>query len=199
MLLAALVCYCCGRQSDASDETGLRDDIRRVLGKSPPSRFDDETTEQRSARLDAIADDIAAASRDRREAAALLAIGQMESGWAEYVGAGCRYPGGIPKGAGHCDRGLSRSYWQMKQVACRPGWALSRGSRESQGVFAVCARKRFLGALRRCQGRHPGGDIAGAMAGYRSANCSWEGREHDGARARGRLYHLRLSQLRGGQ
>jgi hypothetical protein len=108
---------------------------------------------------------------------------------------GCHYPDGIPDGAAHCDEGTSRSPWQLKAVSCRSGWAHRRGSKAALDAFAVCARKRFLGALKRCDGRHPGGRMAGAFAGYRSVDCTWEGRPNDGARARARMYRLRLMQL----
>lgn len=196
LLIAALIAFCCGRESEAGERPPLRERVRIVLEQMPRSVFDDETEAEQAARLDELADAIDAAARDDHEAAALLAIGGAESHFAEYVQSGCHYPDGIPKGAGHCDRGKSRSPWQMKVTACRAGWVLPRGSEAALRAFAVCARKRFLGGLKRCSGRHPGGDIAGAMAGYRSVDCTWEGRPHDGARARDRLYRLRLMQLR---
>jgi hypothetical protein len=166
-----------------------------VLEHTPRSVFDEETPDEQSARLDAAADAIDRASRTPQEAAALLAIGGAESAFAEYVASGCHYPDGIPDGAGHCDRGRSRSYWQLKVTACRSGWGHRRGSKAALDAFAVCARKRFLGALKRCDGRHPGGKLAGAFAGYRSVDCAWEGRPNDGARARARMYRLRRMQL----
>jgi hypothetical protein len=197
-LLAAILAYCCGRVSDVEAEyrEPWRDRIRVVLKGMPRSVFDEESDGEQRARLDAAAVAIDQASRTPQDAAALLAIGGAESAFAEYVGAGCHYPDGIPEGASTCDRGKSRSYWQAKRVACRAAWALPRGSDAALRAFAVCARKRFSGALTRCDGQHPSGDrIAGGFAGYRSVDCAWEGRDHDGARARARLYRLRLGQL----
>lgn len=196
-LLIALLAYCCGRESEADEPAPRVERIRLVLGAMPVSTWDrDEEPKARAARLDVLARAISEASRTDEEAAVLLAIGGAESGFAGYVQAGCT---DVPPRASDCDGGLARSPWQMHEVACRPGWALSRGSEEALGVFAVCARKRFSGALRRCSGQHPGGDLAGAMAGYRSVDCRWEGRPHDGARARARLFALRLQQLRAAQ
>lgn len=198
MLVAAIICYCCGRDSEACERPPLLERVRAVLEQAPASQWDrDETAAERDQRLDDVSEAIDLAARDDSEAAALLAIGGAESNFAGYVVRGCHYPDGIPRGAAHCDLGKSRSPWQMKITACRQGWALPRGSDAALKAFAVCARKRFLGALKRCSGRHQSRDpIAGAMAGYRSISCTWEGRQHDGARARARLYRLRLLQLR---
>lgn len=197
MLIAALICFCCGRESEAAVPE-LRDRIEAAIEAMPRSRFDDETRAQWVRRRGLIVHAIVRASETQEDVAALLTIGQVESHWADYVQAGCHYPDGIPAGAGHCDEGTSRSPWQMKVTACRLGWALPRGSTEALMAFAVCARKRFRGALRLCHGRHPGGPIAGAFAGYRkSTDCRWEGRPRDGARARARTYQRRLWQLGG--
>jgi hypothetical protein len=194
LLLAALVCYCCGRTSEAAEPPPRVERIRLVLDSAPVSTWDrDEPPAARDARLDELARAIDAASRDDRDAAVLLTISGVESGHAAYVQHGCDP---VPEGASDCDGGLARSPWQMHVTACRPGWAHLRGSTEALEAFALCARRRFAGSLKRCQGRHPGGDLAGAMAGYRSVDCTWEGRPHDGARARARLYSLRLGQLR---
>lgn len=192
-IVVLLLAFCCGRTADADERPSLETRVRSVLERMPTSKWDhDESPESRSQRLDEIASAIAAASRTDHEAAALLTIGNRESTWVRYVREGCNYPDGIPKGASTCDRGTSRTYWQMKGVSCRPGWALPRGSDETVVVFAMCARRRFVGALRRCKGRHPAGDVAGAFAGYRSVDCEWP----EGA-ARAKEFWLRLQQLGG--
>jgi hypothetical protein len=193
-VLLLLLVYSCGRPAEAS-ENHLRARVLSALERQPVSKWDDESPKERRARLEFIADAIAGASRNAHEAAVLLTIGEVETHWAGYVGAGCDYPGGIPEGASTCDRGTSRSYWQMKESACREAWLLPRGSDRAMYAFAKCARERFNGAIKRCAGRHPGGDLAGGFAGYRSVDCAWEGREHDGARARARRFHRRLAQL----
>lgn len=195
-LAVAIACYCCGRPSEAEEPTPRVERVRSVLEQMPTSSWDrDESAAERDHRLDLVAHAIDHASKTDADAAALLAIGGMESAFAGYVIRGCNYPDGIPKGAGHCDRGNSRSPWQMKRVACRSGWAQERGSEAALQAFATCARKHFWGNVRRCSGRHPGGRLAGGFAGYRGVDCTWEGRPHDGARARARVYGLRLGQL----
>lgn len=195
-ILLAIVCATGRSSATPKQPTELRDQIRLVLGNLQRSMWDaDEDPSEQAARLDLAADAMAAATKDEFEAAALLTIGGVETNFAGYVAAGCKYPEGIPKGASTCDNGTSRSYWQMKITACRTGWALERGSTQALFAFAKCARARFLGSLKRCDGRHPGGRLAGAFAGYRSVDCEWEGRPYDGARARAAALQVRLSQL----
>lgn len=194
LLIAALICFCCGRESEASErEPDLRERVFAVLQGMPPSVWDkDEDPNDREARLDFLAVTIATVSRDYVDAAALLTIGRFESRFARYVQAGCV---DIPVGAPNCSGRHARSPWQLEEVACAEGWARPRGSDEALLRFAACARARFRGALTRCEGKHAGGRWAGAFAGYRSIDCAWEGGPHQGARPRARSFQVRLSQL----
>jgi len=160
-VLAVLLVWSCGRSADA---TPLRESIREALFREPVSVYD-AGEEGREARLNEVATAIDLASDGKPlRAAVLLAIGRHESAWARYVGEWCEE---VPDGAPDCDRGTSLSYWQMKRVTCPKGWA-TRDVR----VFATCADRIFRGAVRRCSGRHPMGDIAGGFSGYWSADCT---------------------------
>src|SRR5689334_6529165 len=72
-----------------------------------------ETVEQRTARMQSIADDIAAVTTDPREMAVLVAIGHHESGWAPDVDNGPCYRG--PRNdSPRCDGGRAASPWQLQ-------------------------------------------------------------------------------------
>lgn len=137
-----------------------------LLSLAPHKTDKDEPVDARRARLETIAEDIAAAADGRRDtAAALVTLGWRESRFARYVGQGCV---NVPKGHANCDSGRARSYWQVWSKGCRPGWALPPGSREAQAAFAKCAGRLWRAARRRC-----GGTLFGAYSGYRSF-CVWE-------------------------
>lgn len=200
LLLAVLIAFCCDRESRAREPDGscfastivatkqeptLQDRIFAVLQSMPPSVWDeDEPPNDREARLDFAAHLIATASRDYRDAAALLTLWWFESRGALYVWRGCR-PEEIPEGAPDCSGGNARSPWQLEEVACHEGWELPRGSDEALYEFARCARARWRGALTAC------GSVHGAFARYATGSeC-----EHPQAAARARDYQLRLLQL----
>jgi len=192
--LLALVVWSCGRESEAAEPT-IEDRVFSVLQSLPRSKWDaEEPTDEREARLDFLAVTIATASRDESDAAALLTILWFESRGARYVQAGCRSED-IPIGAPNCSGGRARSPWQLERVACQEGWALPRGSDAALLAFATCARRRWRGALTRCEGKHAGGRLAGSFAGYRSVDCAWEGGPHQGSRARARGFQVRFNQL----
>lgn len=172
IVLSFLFIWCVGRECEAAE---LYDVVRQFLAKEVVSVFDrDEPEESRNRRLDHAARAVVNVARDVTEVAALLTIGRAESNWAGYVWAGCRYPDGIPEGASDCDKGKSRSYWQMKEETCRAGWSLERGDPRAVYVFAACAAKHWRSALTRCRGRHPAGYWAGGFSGYaRSSVCTW--------------------------
>lgn len=171
LLVLALVAYCCNRPVEAKPND-LEARIRNVIGRTPPSSWDQESEAQRAVRLDLAAHAVRLGSQgDEQLAAALIALGQHESGFAQYVGEGCDP---VPKGAANCDGGRARSYWQAWRVACPRAWELPRGSREATIAFAVCAGKKLQGQAKRCQGQHPAGYWAGAFSGYRSTPCDWK-------------------------
>ena len=140
-----------------------------VLLGTNPSSFDMETPAQRRDRMEEVADSIDWASDgDLRRQAALLAVGQHETYWAAYTETCLE----IPKGAPDCDQKQARGYWQAWKVSCPSGWRMEPGSHEALLAFADCADAHFWSAYRRCRGRHPAGDIAGAFSGYRGASCT---------------------------
>lgn len=192
LLLAALA-FCAPRPAHADD---LRDRVRLIIDKMARSTWDrDEDPAAQTQRLDLTADAIAQASRHDFDAAALLTIAEYETHFAGYVSQGCHYPEGIPRGAPHCDQGAARTYWQLHERACPAGWSCPRGSSEALVEFALCARIRFTRYLESCHGRHPGGRLAGGFAAYPKGDCTREGSERDGARARARGLQRRLFQL----
>lgn len=156
--------------------------ILAVLMAMPPSKFDDETSTARLDRATETARVVASVSSSLNDAAVLLTIAHHESRFAQYVREGC-IPDLIPDGAAPCDWGLARSYWQMQRAACRPGWALPRGSDEAQRAFARCALRQYKAALRRCRTRQNLGYIAGGFSGYGGIRC-----ELPSSRARAETY-----------
>ena len=155
-----------GKAPEKSPGKFLQPAILEVLKSFPVHESDkDEDPKAREKRLGGVAEDVAiASSGDREKAAALLTIGKFESHHARWVGAGC--VGTPPKGVGDCDKGKSRSYWQMKITACPEGWLHPPGSRRAQKEFAKCAARRWIGAYYRCKNDHPKGPLAGAYSGY---------------------------------
>ena len=166
----------------------LADAVLAVLLSLQPHVSDlDEAPGARKARLGAIAQDIATASKGNRDrAAALIVLGSRESHFASWVGDGCQ--GDPPKGSGDCDKGRARSYWQVWARGCRKGWALPVGSRAAQAAFAGCAARLWQAARRRCQSANED-PLVGAYSGYRSV-CRWEP-----AKARARRHRVMLARL----
>jgi len=150
----------------------LRFAVATIINSAAPHWSDaDEAPATRAARAAHIAEDIAdvAWSRPGRMepvevAAALLTIGQRESHWARYVGAGCV---DVPKGGSTCSGWRALSYWQLERVACPALWDLPRGTREAQQVAARCAGRHWVAAYWRCRSADPS-PLVGAYAGYRS-------------------------------
>jgi hypothetical protein len=161
-----------------------------LMGFSP-SVHDQETTEQRTRRLQIAAEAIGNATaramcleawakedcrrawrRDRRElAAALIALGHFETKYAQYVGEGRCHDG--PRGQ-RCDDGNARTYWQTWAVACPDAWKASPGSREEVEAGAWCAARLLSGAYNFC--KEPAGDgWARAFGRYGGRACGWDG------------------------
>lgn len=149
-----------------------------LMGLVPWYGDRDDTEAQRRALLQPIAADIAFAVAEKSDglspelkASAVMAVGDHESHWARYV-IEARCSEG-PPGA-RCDEGLARGPFQQHASACPRAYRHPEGSRESLREEARCAVRLLTGALRRCRGRHPAGDWAGAFSGYRSASCEWK-------------------------
>lgn len=149
-----------------------------VLLQLPPHWSDrDELPADRGARLDGIADDIAFAALERPPgwsavglAAGLLNIGERESHWARYVGAGCTVRPRNPdtgKLAPDCDHGRAHTYWQLWNVACPALVKETPGSRSEQVVATRCAIAHFIRSFKRCSAVDAD-ELVGAYAGYRS-------------------------------
>src|SRR5512147_2209962 len=98
-----------------------------------------ETAQQRTARYESIAEDIAATTTSPREQALLVAVAYHESGFAPDVDLGPCYRG--PKNdSGRCDGGLAVSMWQIQAVG-----------EDARELFADRRRaaRRALAAMRR--------------------------------------------------
>ncbi len=118
-----------------------------------------EHPDARELRLAPVASAISTAARTTQEAAALIAQGFGESGFAGYVIEDRCHEG--PKGA-RCDpdrqgRARARGPWQVWAVACPDAWALPAGH-ASLHLEARCAVRLLRGGRQRC------GDWEGAFA-----------------------------------
>jgi len=101
--------------------------------------------------------------------------GWKESRWCDYVWNGCIV---IPKGAsGNCDRGRARGAWQLWENTCRDAYQFAPGTPESLHEEVACAARIWRNGLRRCEDRHPAGNIAGAFSAFAGASCEWPGGE----------------------
>lgn len=130
-----------------------------------------ESEDDRRARLAAVAEAIAAVARTPQEAAALIALGKHESGFALLVQAGRRDE--MPEGQ-RCDTGRARGVWQLWEVACPSAYRHPAGSAESLRAEARCAVGNLRAAGRRCTRGGPEGTDAwwvAAFSGYAGAAC----------------------------
>ena len=147
----------------------------------PPSRLDvGEAPAARRARLEPVAEAIAAAARSRSEVAILLALGKHESAFALLVQMGrCEE---MPAGE-RCDHGLARGPWQLHELACRVAWTLPAGSAESLREEAACAIRLLRWNAER--GRHHAlTPVHAAFAGYAARGWQWPGADRRVATAR---------------
>ena len=125
---------------------------------------------------------LARVAKTPRELAALEALGEAETHFASLVLYG--HCDQMPAGE-RCDNGTSRSPWQLKERACRSGWALPVGTVEAFEEQASCAL--FLLYFNARRGRaHAATPLHAAFAGYGARPWSWPGADH---RAR-RVYVL---------
>ena len=108
-----------------------------------------ESDEAHKARLEAIADDVAAVARTETEAALLVGVAWHESGFAPDVDAGdCYITGGWAK---RCDSGRAVSLWQL-QFGDAERRELARKDRRYAAQEAL---RRLLGSLASCGGGGP--------------------------------------------
>lgn len=128
-------------------------------------RHADPTLEDRARLLRPVAEAIAEVSRNRTEAAALIALMKHETNGARYVLDGHCEQG--PVGA-RCDGGRARGAWQVHSW-CR---ALFAGPENAPGRHLAGARCA-VSLLRK--GRAQCGSLAGAFGVYAGAGCKWKG------------------------
>jgi hypothetical protein len=131
--------------------------ILAALHALTPSALDTESPAERCARLAPIAQAIAEVCSDAHCAAALIALGQVESRFAERVQAGrCRRH--------ECDSGRSRGVWQLNiRAVNRETWrVLGRYGDDSLRIGAREALRIWRYGLKRC-----GGKLSCARARYR--------------------------------
>lgn len=178
-------------QSIAQSDAGFR--IYSVFQTLPRFAAQDleEPPESRNPRLAVLASAIEKAAKNRRPRgvpertmqAALMSIAYKETRLARNVGIGrCDL---MPKGQ-QCDSGKAKTYFQLWEVACPAVWeeGLEPGSQEELDIAADCAARLLTAAFNRCAGKNKHGVWPGAFAGYRSIDCQWEGRPHQGPVAR---------------
>jgi hypothetical protein len=129
----------------------------------------DDTDEARRALLEPVAVAISAASDDRQVVAAVITQGLRESRYARAVIENrCHeMPAGARCDEDECGNPRARGPWQLWRVACRSAYEYGAGTQESLIEEAACIARLWRGGLRRCQGLHPDGDMAGAFAALR--------------------------------
>lgn len=123
-----------------------------LLSLQPHGTDAGEHPDARELRLAPVASAISGAARTLQEAAALIAQGQGETGFAAYVLEGRCHEG--PRGA-RCDpdrqgRARARGPWQVWRVACPDAWELPVGH-ESLHREAACALRLLRAGRMRCQ------------------------------------------------
>lgn len=101
--------------------------------------------------------------------AALLALGQHESLWAEYVGEDRCEEGPLPEM--RCDVGRdgkphALGYWQVHRSICPDAFEMEPGP-ERLMIEAECAARYYARRLVSCNGNNDLGQVAGGLAGYR--------------------------------
>ncbi len=169
----------------------LSEAILTVMLSFRPFYGDTEDSEARRARLTQLAETIeraadrAACSGEYKEkkcdalwrnrwelSAALVALGWMESRFAQYVGEDRCLDG--PKQA-RCDfdaetgKPRAKSYWQLWEVACPALWKAESGSQEALNHAAWCTASRLVLSKRHCK------SWEGAFGMYAGRGCEWSG------------------------
>lgn len=144
------------------------DAILAVLLSLPQYRGDlhaDPTPEDRARLLRPVAEAIAEVSKNRTEAAALIALAKHETNLARYVLDGYCHQG--PAGA-RCDGGMARGAWQVHRW-CRELWAGPESAPGRHLAGARCAIRLLRHGRAQC------GTLAGAFGVYAGAGCKWRG------------------------
>ena len=137
-------------------------------------RHADPTVEDRARLYRPTAEAISEVATNRTEAAALIALGYHETGFARYVLDGHCEQG--PVGA-RCDGGRARGPWQV-WAWCKAGWAAPDGSREAIREQARCAvrllRSSSASCARVCRSTGAGcRPLLAAFSGYAGRGCEW--------------------------
>ena len=127
-----------------------------------------ETTVERVARLAIVAHAIDDAHLTREQVAALLTLGEFESHFALYIGAGRCLTGPYK-----CDvyRGVNRArtYWQLWRQTCPVAWSSVEGSAPELRASVVCASDKWSLGFERCKN-----GALGAFSGYAGDSCNWK-------------------------
>jgi hypothetical protein len=133
----------------------------------PGYSLDDQAT--RAERYRPVAEAISAVSQSPETAAALVALGWHESGFAQAV-----LEGHCERMPSHsrCDQGRARGVWQAWRVACPAAYAYEAGTPESLLAEAKCAANNLYSARNRCITRADDA-WSGMFSGYRGASCTW--------------------------
>jgi hypothetical protein len=124
-----------------------------------------------SAHVPTIADAIATVAPTPERAALLVAIGYRESGFMPRIQAGdCR--------KFECDRGLSRSFWQIHKFSRAPEWHDLLGLEPPTIKLAArVADRKLRSGLQVCK------TTAGAASYFARGDCRWPGGVRRGALA----------------
>lgn len=145
----------------------LTSTILAAMLSLPGYAVDDAAT--RADRYRPVAEVIAAEAKSPETAAALVALGWHESGFAQAV-----IEGHCERMPSHsrCDKGRARGVWQAWRVACPAAYAFEAGSPESLRAEVHCAANNLYSARNRCITR---ADDAWSwmFSGYRGASCTW--------------------------
>ncbi len=125
-----------------------------------------ESVEERRERLTDVARAIAEVSKNRTEAAALIAVAWHESKFSALVQANrCSE---LPYGM-RCDNGKARSLFQLHKAACPAIWDAPTSQHTRLG--AECAIKLLRWYREQC------GSKQGAFGMYAARTCLWVGAE----------------------
>ncbi len=145
--------------------------ILLILLAHKPWADRDVSNDVREEQLRPVAEAIAEVSRDRTDAAMLLALGWHESRFAlAVVRHGCE---GLPARA--CDRHHARGFAQLHEAACVEAYDYPAGSVESIRAEARCALAKMRGYSVSCLPHNPS-PLYAAFSGMALGHCAaWQG------------------------